>query len=194
VALAPDGSFSYTPRYHFSGLDSFTYLASNGVQVSGAATVSIDVVETAPVARDVTYTVPGDPMFTTLQHSVLLGATDPDGDPLTAVRATVANQLSTTTHGTLSFNNDGTFTYTPAAGFHGTDSFQYEAFDGLDDSTPAIVTIIVSNQAPAVENAAYAIPTAGATIAAVAGVLATATDPFGYPVTAAQHSAPSDGS
>ena len=57
--------------------------------------------------------------------------TDPDGDTLTA-----AVVDSAPSHGTLTLNADGSFTYTPAANFNGTDSFTYRASDG----TPAAPT------------------------------------------------------
>ena len=54
-------------------------------------------------------------------------------------------------HGSLTLNTDGTFTYTPNTGFMGTDSFTYIANDGVLDSAPATVTIEVFyvNQPPA---------------------------------------------
>jgi large repetitive protein len=48
-------------------------------------------------------------------------------------------------HGSLSLNADGSFTYTPAANFHGPDTFTYEASDGALASNPATVTITVSS-------------------------------------------------
>ena len=53
-------------------------------------------------------------------------------------------------HGTLTLNPDGSFTYTPAANFHGTDSFNYQVQDGVDDSATATVVITVTpvNDAP----------------------------------------------
>jgi hypothetical protein len=42
------------------------------------------------------------------------------------------------------FPSTGAFTYTPANGFAGADSFTFEAFDGLDWSTPARVSFTVS--------------------------------------------------
>ena len=68
---------------------------------------------------------------------VLANAVNADGLPLTA-------QLVTpTSNGGITLNADGSFTYTPNAGFYGTDSFTYTAADGLGTSTPATVTIIV---------------------------------------------------
>ena len=62
---------------------------------------------------------------------VLANDTDPDGDPLTAVLVTGPS------HGTLTLNANGSFTYTPAANFTGTDSFTYRASDGTLNSSPA---------------------------------------------------------
>lgn len=58
-------------------------------------------------------------------HAPTLLANDTD-----AGNTLVTRLLSGPAHGTLSLNYDGTFAYTPEAGFAGTDSFRYEAFDG----------------------------------------------------------------
>ncbi|NJO83673.1 MAG: cadherin-like domain-containing protein, partial [Blastochloris sp.] len=47
-------------------------------------------------------------------------------------------------HGTLTLNPDGSFTYTPDAGFDGVDQFTYRAGDGYDPSALATVTINVT--------------------------------------------------
>jgi lysophospholipase L1-like esterase len=47
LTLNPDGSFSYAPNSGFSGSDSFTYRASDGVLTSNLATVNITVQATA---------------------------------------------------------------------------------------------------------------------------------------------------
>lgn len=62
---------------------------------------------------------------------------DVDGDALTALL------FATTAHGTFTLNADGSFTYTPIAGFTGIDSFQWQAFDGTTPSIIATVTIEV---------------------------------------------------
>jgi len=43
LALAPDGSFVYTPTADFNGQDRFSYRASDGLAASDAATVTIQV-------------------------------------------------------------------------------------------------------------------------------------------------------
>ena len=48
------------------------------------------------------------------------------------------------THGTVSLNPDGSFTYVPAANFNGGDSFSFKANDGALDSNTASIAIIVA--------------------------------------------------
>ena len=42
--------------------------------------------------------------------------------------------MSGPTHGTLTLNANGSFTYTPAANYNGADSFTYQANDGALNS------------------------------------------------------------
>jgi len=64
------------------------------------------------------------------------------GEPGIAVEARL---VSPPAHGKLKLNKDGSFTYTPAAGFSGSDAFRYRAFDGrLESPGVAIVTIEVN--------------------------------------------------
>src|SRR5207302_1728495 len=73
--------------------------------------------------------------LTVAAPGVLANDTDPDGDALTAVLAT------SPAHGALTLNADGSFTYTPSAGFSGSDSFTYQAYDGFLTSNAATATI-----------------------------------------------------
>ncbi|HEU5102518.1 MAG TPA: Ig-like domain-containing protein [Roseiflexaceae bacterium] len=95
----------------------------------------------APVATDDTYSTAED---TPVSGNVLTNDTDADNDALTAIK------LTDPSHGVLSFNADGTFTYTPAANYNGVDGFSYKANDGQADSDEATVTITVTaiNDAP----------------------------------------------
>jgi VCBS repeat-containing protein len=69
---------------------------------------------------------------------VLANDSDPDGDPLTAI---LVNGPS---HGTLTLNADGSFTYMPDADYGGSDTFTYVASDGTVDSNVATVTITIA--------------------------------------------------
>jgi VCBS repeat-containing protein len=69
---------------------------------------------------------------------VLKNDTDSDNDSISAM------QVSGPSNGTLHFNADGSFTYTPAADFNGQDQFTYRASDGSLDSNTVTVTILVN--------------------------------------------------
>ena len=95
----------------------------------------------APVANDNGYSTPQDTPEIVAAPGVLGNDTDTDGDDLTAVK------LTDPTHGTVSLDADGGFTYTPDAGYAGPDSFTYKANDGDLDSNTATVTITVIDPA-----------------------------------------------
>src|SRR6266487_4294611 len=147
LTLNANGSFTYTPAANFNGSDSFTYRASDGATASNPATVSITVtaLNDAPAAADDTYSTAEDTVLTVAAPGVLGNDTDLDGTTLSAVVVTGP------AHGTLTLNEDGSFTYTPDANYNGPDSFTYRASDGTTASNPATVTITVSavNDTPA---------------------------------------------
>jgi VCBS repeat-containing protein len=141
VALGTDGSFTYTPDANYNGADSFTFKANDGTVDSNVATVTITV---TPVNDDPVTT---DQSLATNEDTALTGAvtaTDVDGDTLTY------SVVGGPTHGDLTFNPDGSFTYTPAADFNGSDSFTFKASDGQADSNVATVGITIDpvNDAP----------------------------------------------
>ena len=99
---------------------------------------------TAPVANDNGYSTDEDVTLNVTAPGILENDSDADGDPLTAALE------SNVSHGSLSLNADGSFTYTPSANYHGPDSFTYSASDGELASNVATVTInvISINDAP----------------------------------------------
>ena len=131
---------TYTPNANFNGADSYVYTISDGNGGTDTATVTITVsaVNDAPVASDDAYDVDEDAFISVTTPGVLGNDTDSEGDPLTA------NLASGVSNGALALNTDGSFTYTPNAGFVGTDSFRYTANDGIADSNIATVTITVT--------------------------------------------------
>ena len=99
----------------------------------------------APTPVDDSYaTDAGAALVVAAAQGVLANDSDPDGDAMTATR------VSGPSNGTLTLNADGSFDYTPDAGFSGTDSFTYAAGDGNGGSTEATATISVAgvNTAP----------------------------------------------
>lgn len=79
----------------------------------------------APVATADSYSVNEDnTLAVSAANGVLANDTDAEGSSLTA--CFVYGPL----HGNLTLNSNGSFTYTPAANYNGTDSFQYTATIG----------------------------------------------------------------
>src|SRR5206468_5939486 len=125
---------------------SFTYQANDGTSNSNVATVTLTItaVNDAPITIADAYSMDEDTVLTVSPAGVLINDTDAEGSPLTAVLD------SGTTSGSLTFNADGSFSYTPDANFNGTDAFIYHANDGALDSNPCTVTITIDavNDAP----------------------------------------------
>ena len=193
LTLNASGSFTYTPHANFNGSDSFVYRANDGSANSNTATVSITItaVNDAPVAGADNYSVDEDGTLTVpVATGVLANDTDADGQSLTVTL------VSSTTNGMLAIIPDGSFTYTPAAGFNGTDSFRYRATDGTADSAIVTVTITVGgvNDAPVAVNDSYTVsedtPLAPD---AASGLLANDTDGDGDTLTAALVTGPARG-
>jgi VCBS repeat-containing protein len=185
LALNADGSFSYTPTANYNGPDSFTYKANDGQADSNVvtATLAVNPVNDAPVASNDSYAMMED---TTLTASLLANDSDVDGDALTV------SLVSGPAHGSITFNSDSSFTYTPLADYNGADSFTYKANDGQADSNVATVSLTVTlvNDAPVAINDSYAMT--GHTVL-TAGVLANDSDVDGDPLYAALVSGPAHG-
>jgi hypothetical protein len=100
-------------------------------------TITVNNINEAPVTDAENYSITTGDTLSTTAPGVLEGDYDPEGDAFTAVL------LGGPANGSLTLNADGSFTYTPDAGFKGTDSFTYEAWDGSASSTSTRVTIAV---------------------------------------------------
>ncbi len=146
--LSADGSFTYNPNSNFNGSDSFTYRANDGTSNSNTATVSITVnaVDDAPVATNDSYLTDEDTNLNVTAPGILGNDTDVENNSLTAILG------SGPSHGTLTLNADGSFTYNPNSNFNGSDSFTYKANDGTANGNVATVDITVNavNDAPVV--------------------------------------------
>jgi VCBS repeat-containing protein len=147
VNVASNGSFTYTPNLNFFGEDGFAFVVSDGTVTSenfGVVHITINPVNDAPVAVDNTYQAREDTPLVISQRTLGVLGNDTDVDDSQA--ALTAQLISSTTHGVLAFNPNGTFTYTPAHDFAGNDTFTYRSIDphGVV-SAPATVTLVVQN-------------------------------------------------
>ncbi len=143
VTLNANGTFSYTHDGSNESTDSFTYSANDGKINSAPITVSINVTGTndPPVANNDTIIVDVGGTANTLdngQTRVTYNDVDPDADSLTVTL------VSTSSLGTITLNDDGTFSYVQGGTKNSGDSFQYKAFDGNLYSNNATVNIYVS--------------------------------------------------
>lgn len=179
-----NGVFTYTPRADFAGRDAFTYTLTDGAGATSTGVVRIDVVNDAPEADDDTASTPA---ATAQSIDVLAGDTDANGDAL-SVRSFPA---TTTAGGTLSRLPDGRLLYTPAAGFRGTDSFDYVVEDVRGGSDTGRVTITVTNRAPSATGDAFTIQ--AGTASAALSVLGNDSDPDGDTLSAQLVTGPSQG-
>ncbi|MBP2000088.1 C4-type Zn-finger protein [Paenibacillus shirakamiensis] len=177
AVVNPDGSFTYTPTTGFSGTDTFTVIVKDPAGASAIATVTVIVQNLPPVTSDQS--------LSTLQNTPVSGqiiATDPNAHPLTY------SLLSPPTNGTVTVNPDGSFTYVPATGFVGKDTFSVLVSDGQGGTAVSTVTIDVANQPPVVTNQVLYTPQNTAINGQV-----VATDPDGNPLTYALQSPPGNG-
>ena len=139
VTLNSNGSFTYTPAANYNGTDSFTYRANDGQANSNTATVTITInaVNRPPVAVNDAYSTSRNVVLNVAAPGVLGNDTDVEGSTLTAIKVTNPS------HGSVTLNSNGSFTYTPAYGYTGTDSFTYRANDGQANSNTVTVKITI---------------------------------------------------
>lgn len=146
LTLAADGSYSYTPNGDSSGADVFTYQVTEAGAVR-TATLTINVINENdnPVTGAGSATLAEDGSY---DGSLAGLATDEDGDALSF------GLIGGPDNGSLTFNPDGTFSYTPNANFFGEDGFLYSVSDGNGGATMGYFSFIVEgvNDAPEAPN------------------------------------------
>jgi hypothetical protein len=128
-------ALTYTPDSGFTGVDTFRFVADDALLLSNVATISITVAagNRLPTAGD-------DRARAALNSPVIVDVlandADPDGDTLTITsNSTPANGAATAENGKI--------TYTPNAGFTGSDTFTYTVGDGKGGTASATVTVDV---------------------------------------------------
>ncbi|MDB5389084.1 MAG: repeat-containing protein [Planctomycetaceae bacterium] len=133
-----DGTFTYLPGSNFHGSDSFTYTVTDAAANETATKtvlITVNSVNDAPATGNGSGTLAENGFLST---TVAPYGFDADGDALTFVVTTQP------THGMLTLNPSGSFTYLPNAGYSGPDQFTFKANDGLADSNIATFSITVT--------------------------------------------------
>jgi VCBS repeat-containing protein len=181
------GQVTYTPDANYHGPASFTYeVCDNGTTggsldskcATATVKVMVESVNDAPVASGDAYATNSNVALNTPAPGVLSNDTDIDGDSLSA------QLVSNVSHGTLTLNTDGSFVYTPATNFAGTDSFTYRAFDGTNNSGVATVNLTVNDTVGPTLNSSLAVTSLWSPNGKLfnVGLSASATDNGGGPV------------
>ena len=150
IVIAANGSYTYTPAANFNGTDTVNYTVTDGTLTDvGQLTITVAAVNDAPVAVDDAVNATEDTAFTS---AIDLDAndTDVDGNALTVTPGT----FTTAQGGTIVIAANGSYTYTPAANFNGTDTVNYTVTDGtLTDVGQLTITVAAVNDAPDIADA-----------------------------------------
>src|SRR5439155_1438230 len=174
VVIVGGTNLLFSPTTNFNGTTTIPYTISDGNGGSASATVTVTVtpVNDAPVAVNDSFTTAEATSLNIAAAGVLANDSDVDGDALRAVL------VSGPTHGSLTLNANGSFSYVPAANYNGSDSFTYKANDGLADSSIATVTLTITavNDAPVAVNDSYTTAEDATLNVAAPGVLANDSD------------------
>ncbi|ULC58956.1 tandem-95 repeat protein [Flaviramulus sp. BrNp1-15] len=133
------GEITYTPNAGFNGTDSFEYQVcdEDGACTTASVEVTVNDINDAPEAMDdVATTDPTVPVVI----DILSNDSDIDG----TIDPTSVTAVTSPSNGTISIDPvTGEITYTPNAGFSGTDTFEYQVCDDDDVCDTAVVTITV---------------------------------------------------
>lgn len=143
-----DGTYTYTPATDFSGSVTLTYTISDGTgnEVEGVTrSFTVTAANDGPVGPPSAVLADGveDTPTTIAAADLLVGLSDPEGDSfsVTAVSADV---------GTVTDNENGTYTYTPEDDYSGLVTLTYTVTDtngGASDFTQTF-TLLPTNDAP----------------------------------------------
>jgi hypothetical protein len=136
VHLAMDGSFTYTPQQGFVGTDSVTYRIGDGTAWSAPVLVSIDVVAVndPPFVEGEQY----ETAYETTLDVVAPGVLANDFDPIEFDGLSASGPIQGPAHGTVVLRSNGSFTYTPDAGYSGIDGFGYLVSDSQPGGTATV--------------------------------------------------------
>ena len=132
-----NGDYTYTPNSNYSGIDSFDYSVTDSVTLESLTkTVTITVNEVS----DLTVT----DVITTVSEDVVLNSTVATNASTTSGNTLSFSKATDPVNGTVTINADGTFEYTPASNYNGTDTFDFITTDSVTGETqtkPVIITV-----------------------------------------------------
>lgn len=141
------GDVIYTPDLNYTGLDTLVYTVSDNADPTAKQASALQLIRIEP-AESSNSTLAADDYVHTIANTPVTGNvktndTDPEGQP----QSITAQNVNIPGKGTFVLNEDGSFVFTPEAGFTGPVSFTYTT---CDDGTPpvcasATVYVVVTN-------------------------------------------------
>ena len=134
ITMSPNGSYTYTPDPNYNGTDVFTYQVCDVTPDCSTATVTITInpINDSPIANwDSTST----------NENISVNGTLTSNDVLSGDGGNVWALVSSATHGSVTVNTNGIYTYTPNSNYNGPDNFIYTLCDVDNDCDTAIVFI-----------------------------------------------------
>jgi gliding motility-associated-like protein len=138
AVINSDGTITYTPAAGFVGKDSLTYSVCDNTSPTPLCNTAILYFTVNPVTTPATTTANDD-------VALILAGRNATGNVLSNDNNTAGNTLTaslvngpSSAQGTIVFNANGSYTFTPSPGFSGPVDITYKACDG---STPAVCSI-----------------------------------------------------
>jgi hypothetical protein len=183
LTVNTDGSFTYVAAPGFQGDDTFTFTVSDGL-ISATGNADVNVMAPQIYLSSPSYsTLVGQTLNADSSSGLLAYAADSVNNAMTvtAVNGSAANvgtAFTLASGATVTVNADGSFTYVPAAGYQGQDTFDFTVGDGSTSST-ATATINVVTPALTVPDRFYGSDGQGLSVDASNGLLAWVQDPTG---------------
>ncbi|MSU57437.1 MAG: tandem-95 repeat protein [Pedosphaera sp.] len=185
TAIVSGTNVVFTPSTNFNGTVVFTYTISDGTNTATAnVTVTVNAVNDAPVTVNDSYSTLKNIALNISAPGVLGNDTDVETNTLSALL------VNNPTNGTLTLNANGSFLYTPASNYVGSDVFTYRAYDsGATGNTATVTITVLATNTPPTANA-QSVSTPQNTAKAIT---LTGSDPDGNPLTFATVTSPANG-
>ena len=139
---------NYSPASNYAGADSFIYTLTDASGATAIATVSITIINNAPIAIADSYT-------TSVNAAKTINPMDNDKDPEN--QSISISFVGTPVSGTA-VKSGNSIVYTPSNNFVGSDSFTYTIADASGATSTSTISFTVINHAPVAQNDIYSSP------------------------------------
>ncbi|KOY46212.1 polymer-forming cytoskeletal family protein, partial [Vibrio parahaemolyticus] len=177
-----DGTYSFSPNENFNGEVSLDVVVVDEEGATDATTAGITVLEVndPPIAGATSYSVNEDEVIIFTEEQLLAQSSDVEGD------VSLESVSYSGSDGTLTANDDGTYSFAPNENFNGGVSLDVVVADedGATATTNANIDVLPVNDAPVSGDLAYSVDEDNSITLSQEQLLAQATDVEGDALTA----------